>query len=64
MKEVDLQLLENAFLKIRVGTRIRKIFFKDVRMYRKYHRKMTPAVPFFHQYIDNENVKEVKRKSG
>ena len=47
MKQTTPLVLDNAFLKIRVGTHPQKLFFKDVKNYRKFIRKTTPALPLF-----------------
>jgi len=37
----------NAFLKVSVSQRIRKVYFKDVKMYTKIYRKLAPSIPSF-----------------
>ena len=62
MKQVDTQLLANAFLKVRVGCRTRKIFFKDVRLCRKIMKKNTPAVPQYHSWHHHHNIEKQQKE--
>ena len=47
MKQSSPLVLDNAFLKIQVGRQPQKLFFKDVKNYRKLIKKITPALPLF-----------------
>jgi len=37
----------NAFLKVSVSQRIQKVYFKDVKMYKKIYRKLAPSLPAY-----------------
>lgn len=48
MKYALPQVPPNAFLRVTVNHAQRKVYFKDVRMYRKITRRPTPPLPQFH----------------
>jgi hypothetical protein len=47
MKQVVVPLPANAFLKVIVGTHIRRVYFKDVKKYKKLVKPHLPAIPKF-----------------
>lgn len=51
MKYATKLLPENAFLKVRVGSHLRRVYFKDVKLYRKVVRGNHPPVPMFEEEV-------------
>ncbi len=49
MKYVASFIPENAFLKVKVGSQQRRIYFKDVKMYKKVVRGIRPSIPIFEE---------------
>jgi hypothetical protein len=47
MKQAAAPLPPNAFLKVIVGTHIRRLYFKDVKRYKKLVKPHIPAIPSF-----------------
>lgn len=47
MKYVTSFIPENAFLKVNVGSQQRRIYFKDVKKYKKVVRGYRPPLPIF-----------------
>jgi hypothetical protein len=52
MKQAAAPLPANAFLKVLVGTRTRRVYFKDVKRYKKLMKPHLPAIPDFNAYVD------------
>ena len=51
MKNMTSRIPENALLKVVVGSRPRRLYFKDVKMYKKIVRTHRPPVPIFETEI-------------
>ena len=47
MKVLLNKIPENAFLTLTVGIQKRRLYFKDVRMYKKTMKPHTPVIPSF-----------------
>lgn len=47
MKNIASRIPENAFLKVVVGSQPRRLYFKDVKLYKKIIRAHRPPVPIF-----------------
>lgn len=45
---------QNAFLKVSVEGRQRRLYFKDVKTYKKVPKCRTPAIPAFESSVDWE----------
>ncbi len=52
MKQAAVPLPANAFLKILVGSKTRRVFFKDVKKYKKLMKPHLPPIPTFDTYVD------------
>ena len=47
MKQAAVPLPANAFLKVIVGAHIRRVYFKDVKKYKKLVKPHLPPIPIF-----------------
>lgn len=52
MKQAAVPLPANAFLKVLVGTHTRRVYFKDVKRYKKLMKPHLPPIPNFDAYLD------------
>jgi hypothetical protein len=52
MKQAAVPLPANAFLKVLVGTHTRRVYFKDVKRYKKLMKPHLPAIPNYDAYLD------------
>lgn len=52
MKQAGVPLPANAFLKVVVGTHLRRVYFKDVKRYKKLVKPHIPPIPSFHHQDD------------
>lgn len=48
MKYTISQVPLNAFIKVVVGSATRKVYFRDVKMYKKITSKSHPSIPHYH----------------
>ena len=70
MKVLLNKIPENAFLTLTVGIQKRRLYFKDVRMYKKTMKPHTPVIPSFDPSqeweksavtdVDSESWKEIE----
>ncbi len=56
MKYILSQIPPNAFLKVNVNSSTRKIYFKDVKIYRKIIKKTHPPLPAYTVVNQNKEV--------
>lgn len=52
MKQAAVPLPANAFLKVLVGTHTRRVYFKDVKRYKKFMKSNLPPIPNFDDSLD------------
>jgi len=64
MKYADPTLLSKAFIKVNVNSSTHKVYFKDVKMYKKLKKRCIPCIPCYdvkninkyeNEHTDNES---------
>lgn len=47
MKYANQEMLQNAFLKVFVAGSPHRVYFRDVRIYKKYSKRIAPHLPSY-----------------
>ena len=59
MKSMDPAQLQHAFLKLRVNSHTQKLFFRDVKFYKRILKKQLPSIPGY----DKDSIPKQEREN-